>query len=76
MFRLIYMFFYLCGYLLYSLPSLAKAKKLHAVNKAENDEKIQTVPKKWAAGFLRHSGCKLEVTGLENIPDGYLSPGS
>ena len=70
MFRLIYMFFYLCGYLLYSLPSLAKAKKLHAVNKAENDEKIQTVPKKWAAGFLRHSGCKLEVTGLENIPDG------
>ena len=70
MFRLVYMFLYLCGYLLYSLPSLAKAKKLHAENNAKNDEKIQVVPKKWAAGFLKHSGCTLEVSGLENIPDG------
>lgn len=70
MFRLVYMFFYLCGYLLYSLPSLAKAKKLHANHKAEHDETIHEVPKKWAASFLRHSGCQLEVTGIENIPEG------
>ena len=70
MIRLIYMFFYLCGYLLYSLPSLSKAKKLYTENRAENDGKIQVVPKKWAAGFLKNSGCKLEVSGLENIPEG------
>lgn len=70
MIRLIYMFFYLCGYLLYSLPGLSKAKKLYAENQAKNDAEIQIIPKKWAAGFLKNSGCKVKVSGLENIPEG------
>lgn len=68
--RLIYMFFYLCGYLIYSLPTLLKMKKVAIKNKAENDSLIHTLPKNWARGFLKHSGCKVSVKGTENIPDG------
>ena len=64
------MFFYLCGYLLYSLPGLCKMKKVYANNNPADDVEIQVIPKKWAKGFLQHSGCELEVEGIENIPDG------
>ena len=70
MLRLIYMFFYLCGYLLYSLPGLSKMKKIYTNNNPADDVKIQEIPKKWAKGFLENSGCELEVEGLEHIPDG------
>ncbi len=70
MLRLIYMFIYLCGYLLYSLPGLSKMKKIYVKNNAHDDVEIQRIPKKWAKGFLKNSGCELEVEGLENIPDG------
>ena len=45
-------------------------KKLFAKNNPADDVTIQIIPKKWAKGFLKHSGCELEVEGLENIPEG------
>ena len=70
MLRLFYMVCYLCVYLLYSLPGLFKAKKIYEHNNPADDEKIQEIPKKWAKGFLKNSGCELEVEGIENIPNG------
>ncbi|WP_254654727.1 lysophospholipid acyltransferase family protein [Bacillus sp. FJAT-27986] len=70
MLRLVYMVIYLCGFLLYSLPGLSKMKKVYEKNNAHDDVEIQQIPKKWAKGFLKNSGCELEVVGSENIPDG------
>ena len=61
---------YLCVYLLYSLPGLSKAKKIYEYNNPADDVKIQKIPKRWAKGFLKNSGCELEVEGIENIPNG------
>jgi 1-acyl-sn-glycerol-3-phosphate acyltransferase len=68
--RLIYMFLYLCVYLLFSLPELIKMKKVYEHNNAKDDVLIHRIPKKWGKGFLKNSGCELEVEGIENIPDG------
>lgn len=72
MFRLAAVFLYMSGYLVYSLPALARMKKLNASNEKveERDKIIHAIPKKWSRMIMKLTGSKIEVKGQELIPEG------
>lgn len=71
MFRLIICFFYIAGYLIYSIPKLKKVRNLDPnLPVSERDVVVHSIAKHWARTIMRLTGSKIEVEGEENLPDG------
>ncbi len=71
MFRMIYVLIYMCLYLLYSIPTLYKVKRLSGVMKVEErDRIIHELPKRWSKGIMKRSGSTVYITGQQYIPKG------
>ncbi|KOP83125.1 acyl-phosphate glycerol 3-phosphate acyltransferase [Bacillus sp. FJAT-21945] len=71
MIRLIAFVVYMISYLVYSLPTLAKMKKLHPeMPVAERDRLIHQLPSKWSSTIMKITGSKVEVKGQEFLPEG------
>jgi len=71
MFRLIAFFSYFVGFLLFSIPTLSKMKKLDpSIPVAQKDKIIHEIPRKWSQTIMKITGSKIIVEGQENIPDG------
>lgn len=69
--RTIIWFIYFWGYLLFALPKMKKAKKLAAAGDLDaRDALVEPEVQRWARSLLRLAGVTVEVTGLENIPEG------
>jgi 1-acyl-sn-glycerol-3-phosphate acyltransferase len=71
MLRLIFIFLYMSGYLVYSIPKLRKMQALpKGMSVKEKDILIQETPKKWSETIMKMTGSKVEVRGNHNLPDG------
>ncbi|WP_075982025.1 lysophospholipid acyltransferase family protein [Bacillus massilinigeriensis] len=71
MLRLLACFFYMSGYLIYSLPTLSKMKKFNKeVPVAERDRMIHDMPKRWSRTIMRITGSNITIQNQELIPDG------
>lgn len=71
MIRLITLFLYMSGYLLYSIPKLLKMKKLSKeIPLAKRDELLHRTPKYWSRMIMKITGSKVTVTGKHLIPEG------
>ncbi|MGJ7921820.1 lysophospholipid acyltransferase family protein [Neobacillus sp. LXY-4] len=71
MLRLIAFFSYFVGFLICSIPTLLKMKKLDpALTIAERDAIIHTIPQKWSQTIMKITGSKVFIEGQENIPEG------
>lgn len=69
--RTIIWFIYFWGYLLFALPKMKKAQRLAAAGDLDaRDALVEPKIQKWARSLLRLAGVTVEITGLENIPDG------
>jgi 1-acyl-sn-glycerol-3-phosphate acyltransferase len=69
--RLIICFFYMVGFLVCSLPTLSRMKKLNRkMDVAKRDEILHRTPKHWSKVFLKLAGAKVTIEGLERIPNG------
>ncbi|GKW44667.1 1-acyl-sn-glycerol-3-phosphate acyltransferase [Planococcus sp. NCCP-2050] len=64
-------FSFLFGYLPIAAMNLKKFKAQKAsMGKAEYDALIHSEPQKWAAGIMKRTKSKIEIDGLENLPEG------
>lgn len=71
MLRLVTCFLYMAGYLIYSIPTLMKMRKLTAdLPVEERDQIIHDMPKRWSRTIMKITGSKIEVVGQEHIPSG------
>ncbi len=71
MFRLIAFLGYMVSYLIYSLPTLARIKKLDDnLPVAEKDCIVHQLPAKWSSTIMKITGSDVQVNGQEFIPDG------
>lgn len=71
MIRLIAFVVYMAGYLVYSLPALAKMKKLSPeMSVVEKDRLIHQLPMKWSSTIMKITGSSVEVRGKEFLPEG------
>jgi 1-acyl-sn-glycerol-3-phosphate acyltransferase len=71
MFRLITLFFYMSGYLIYSIPRLLKMKKLSKdIPIANRDEILHMTPKYWSRTIMKITGSKVTLQGQHLIPEG------
>jgi 1-acyl-sn-glycerol-3-phosphate acyltransferase len=71
MIRLIVFVIYMASYLVYSLPTLSKMKKLSPeMPVAERDRLIHQLPNRWSKTIMKITGSKVEVRGQEFIPEG------
>lgn len=71
MLRLVACFLYMGGYLVYSIPKLSRLKRLpENLNPDQKKLLIHETPKNWSKTFMALTGSKVEVVGLEHIPDG------
>lgn len=72
MLRLIWSFIYLAVYLIFSIPSLRKAKTISEsqLTTIEKDKEIHILPKKWARSFLNSTGSKVKVINKAGLPTG------
>ncbi len=71
MFRMMYVLIYMCVYLIYSLPTLQKAKRLGSdIPVEERDRMIHRLPKEWARGIMKKTGSAIHISGQQHIPDG------
>jgi 1-acyl-sn-glycerol-3-phosphate acyltransferase len=71
MIRLITLFFYMSGYLVYSIPKMLKMKKLSKdIPVAKRDEILHMTPKYWSRTIMKITGSKVTVSGQHLIPDG------
>lgn len=71
MLRTIWWFVYFFGYLIYSLPTIKKVKKLDpTLTVEEKDTIIHQKPKHWAKTLVKLTGSEIEVIGEEKIPQG------
>ncbi len=71
MFRLLAFVSYMVGYLIYSIPTLAKIKKLDPnLSVEERDRFIHQLPAKWSRTIMKITGSNIQLKGQENIPDG------
>lgn len=69
--RTIIWFIYFWGYLLFALPKMKKAQRLAAAGDLESrDALVEDMIRRWARSLLRLAGVKVELEGLENIPEG------
>ncbi|WP_147533699.1 lysophospholipid acyltransferase family protein [Bacillus marasmi] len=71
MLRLIAFFSYFVGFLIYSIPTLSKMKKIDpTVPAAKRDAIIHKIPQRWSSTIMKITGSKIIVEGKENLPDG------
>ncbi|WP_251514975.1 lysophospholipid acyltransferase family protein [Robertmurraya korlensis] len=71
MIRLMAVFLYMSGYLVYSIPKLQRMKKLDKrLSVSERDQLIHTIPNKWSKTIMKLTGSKVKVEGIENLPEG------
>lgn len=71
MFRLIAFVLYMSSYLIYSIPTLRKMKKLETNLSVEEQYRIiHAMPKKWSRTIMKITGSNLEIIGQEHIPSG------
>lgn len=71
MFRLLAFLGYMVGYLIYSLPTLAKVKKLDtSLSVSERDRLIHQLPTRWSQTIMKITGSNVQIHGQEHIPDG------
>ncbi|KGM44736.1 lysophospholipid acyltransferase family protein [Neobacillus niacini] len=70
MFRLITCFLYISGFLIYSIPQLARIKKASHLPVEERDKLAHEYPKKFSKKFMKLTGSEVVVEGLELIPEG------
>jgi 1-acyl-sn-glycerol-3-phosphate acyltransferase len=71
MFRLITCFLYMSGFLIYSIPQLTKIKKLGMELPVEERDRIaHKLPKRFSKTFMKLTGSKISVAGLDLIPVG------
>jgi 1-acyl-sn-glycerol-3-phosphate acyltransferase len=71
MFRLITSFLYMSGFLIYSIPQLNKIKKLgKELPVEERDAIAHKLPKQFSKTFMKLTGSKISVAGLDWIPEG------
>lgn len=71
MFRLLAFLGYMISYLVYSLPTLAKVKKLDtSLSVAERDRFVHQLPAKWSQTIMKITGSNIRVYGEEHIPEG------
>lgn len=70
MFRLIICFLYISGYLFYSIPQLARIKKLSHLPVNERDKIAHEYPQRFSKTFMKLTGSKVKVEGLDLIPEG------
>lgn len=69
--RTIIWFIYFWLYMIAVLPKLRKCKKLTAQGNIQASDAIMEVEvRKWARRLLKLAGVKLEISGLEQIPQG------
>ena len=69
--RTIIWFLYFWCYLVAVLPLMHQCKKLTAQGRvAESDAKMRKAVRNWARRLLKLAGVKVEISGLENIPQG------
>ncbi len=69
--RTIIWFIYFWGYLLLALPKMKKAQRLDAAGELDaRDALVEPKIRAWARSLLRLAGVTVEITGLENIPEG------
>ncbi len=69
--RTIIWFIYFWGYLLFALPKMKKAQRLAAAGELDaRDALVEPKIRAWARSLLRLAGVKVEITGLEHIPEG------
>jgi len=69
MFRTLIWFIYFCLYQVFIFPSLLKAIRLAADNRtAELDVLANATAVPWSLSLLKLAGCRVHVTGAENIP--------
>ncbi|PFA70183.1 1-acyl-sn-glycerol-3-phosphate acyltransferase [Bacillus sp. AFS015802] len=58
-------------YLLYSIPTLRKVKKLGGHMPVEERDKIvHALPKRWSRGIMKRTGSHVHTKGQEYIPEG------
>lgn len=71
MIRLMAVFLYMSGYLVYSIPKLQRMKKLDKrLSVSQRDQLIHTIPNKWSKTIMKLTGSKVKVEGIENLPEG------
>ncbi|WHX98988.1 lysophospholipid acyltransferase family protein [Neobacillus sp. DY30] len=70
MFRLIICFLYISGYLIYSIPQLARLKTLRHLPVQERDKMAHAYPQHFSKTFMKLTGSKVSVAGLKLIPEG------
>jgi 1-acyl-sn-glycerol-3-phosphate acyltransferase len=71
MLRLIAFFSYFIGFLIQSIPTLSKMKKLNpSIPVVQRDQMIHEVAQKWSKTIMKITGSKVIVEGEENIPEG------
>lgn len=71
MLRLIFIFLYMSGYLVCSIPKLRRMQALpKEMSVKERDILIQETPKKWSETIMKMTGSMVEVRGEQNLPDG------
>ncbi|MCI8652742.1 MAG: 1-acyl-sn-glycerol-3-phosphate acyltransferase [Angelakisella sp.] len=69
--RTIVWFLYFWGYLLFALPQMKKAQRLEAAGELDaRDALVEPRIRSWARSLLKLAGVKVEISGLENIPEG------
>lgn len=69
--RTVIWFIYFWCYLVVLLPRMHKCKKLTAQGRvAECDAIVEVEVRKWARRLLKLAGVKVEISGLENVPEG------
>lgn len=70
-FRMIYVLIYMCLYLIYSLPTLQKVKRLGSdIPVEERDRMIHRLPKEWSRGIMKRTGSTVHISGQQHIPEG------
>jgi 1-acyl-sn-glycerol-3-phosphate acyltransferase len=71
MIRLITVFLYMSGYLIYSIPKLQKMRNLDkSLSVSKKDQLVHAVPNKWSKTIMKLTGSKIYVEGTENLPEG------
>ncbi|WP_244668172.1 lysophospholipid acyltransferase family protein [Bacillus sp. NTK074B] len=68
---MIYVLIYMGLYLLYSVPTLQKVKKLDSsMSVRMRDQIIHDLPKRWSRGIMKRTGSNVHISGHESIPEG------
>lgn len=71
MLRLVFIFLYMSGYLVYSIPKLRRMQALpKGMSARERDRLVQETPKKWSETIMKMTGSKVEVREEQNLPEG------